>query len=174
MKNPFVLAITSAIITAGLIKAVPALAETPAVEQTYVSYVKTADLNLTSERGQQALLARGERQRTIDDGQLLIIAAAEELPDVHDDVAAAQEDFLAAQEDVLRVSFFRRFANGLVGLLLTESRRWQAHQHPGDGGDAQPRPRTGSHSEHRVQRPGWGRTSASPTVSSSRAAMISG
>ena len=55
MRNPFVLAIASAIITAGLIKAVPALAETPAVEQTYVSYVKTADLNLTSERGQQAL-----------------------------------------------------------------------------------------------------------------------
>lgn len=65
MRNPFVLAIASAIITAGLIKAVPALAETPAVEQTYVSYVKTADLNLTSERGQQALdrrLAQAARE----------------------------------------------------------------------------------------------------------------
>ena len=65
MKNPFVLAISSAIITAGLIKAVPALAETPAVEQTYVIYVKTADLNLTSERGQQALdrrLAQAARE----------------------------------------------------------------------------------------------------------------
>lgn len=65
MKNPFVLAIASAIITAGLIKAVPALAETPSVEQTYVSYVKTADLNLASERGQQALdrrLAQAARE----------------------------------------------------------------------------------------------------------------
>lgn len=55
MKNPFVLAIASAIITAGLIKAVPALAETPASEQTYVSHVQTADLNLASESGQRAL-----------------------------------------------------------------------------------------------------------------------
>jgi UrcA family protein len=65
MKNPFVLAIASAIITAGVIKAVPALAETPAAEQTYVSYVKTADLNLASERGQQALdrrLAQAARE----------------------------------------------------------------------------------------------------------------
>jgi UrcA family protein len=65
MKNPFVLAIASAIITAGLIKAVPALAETPASAQTYVSYVKTADLNLASQVGQQALdrrLAQAARE----------------------------------------------------------------------------------------------------------------
>jgi len=58
MKNPFVLAITSAILTAGLIKAAPALAETPAAQQTYVSYVKTADLNLASEGGQRSLHLR--------------------------------------------------------------------------------------------------------------------
>ena len=65
MKNPFVLAIASAIITAGLIKAVPALAETPASTRTYVSYVKTADLNLASEGGQRALdrrLAQAARE----------------------------------------------------------------------------------------------------------------
>ena len=58
MKNPFVLAIASAIVTAGLIKAAPALAETSAATQTYVSYVKTADLNLASEGGQRALERR--------------------------------------------------------------------------------------------------------------------
>ena len=65
MKNPFVLAITSAIITAGLIKAAPALAETPASAQTYVSYVQTADLNLASKGGQRALdrrLAQAARE----------------------------------------------------------------------------------------------------------------
>jgi UrcA family protein len=65
MKNPFLLAISSAIITAGLIKAAPAVAETPAVQQTYVSYVKTADLNLASEGGQRALdrrLAQAARE----------------------------------------------------------------------------------------------------------------
>lgn len=62
MKNPFVLAITSAILTAGLIKAAPALAETPAAQQTYV---KTADLNLASEGGQRTLdrrLAQAARE----------------------------------------------------------------------------------------------------------------
>jgi UrcA family protein len=65
MKNAFVLAITSAIITAGLIKAAPALAETPAVGQTSVSYVQTADLNLASEDGQRTLdrrLAQAARE----------------------------------------------------------------------------------------------------------------
>ena len=55
MKNPFVLAITSAILTAGFIKAAPALAETPVAHQTYVSYVQTADLNLASEGGKRTL-----------------------------------------------------------------------------------------------------------------------
>lgn len=65
MKNPFVLAITSAIITAGLIKAAPALAETPSATQTHVSYVKTADLDLASEGGKRALdrrLAQAARE----------------------------------------------------------------------------------------------------------------
>src|SRR5689334_8163972 len=57
MKNPFVIAIVSALITAGAIKAAPALAETPAAN-TYVSYVQTADLDLSSKAGQHQLEAR--------------------------------------------------------------------------------------------------------------------
>ena len=65
MKNPYAIAIASAILTAGFIKAAPAFAETPAAQQTYVSYVKTADLNLASAGGQRALdrrLAQAARE----------------------------------------------------------------------------------------------------------------
>jgi UrcA family protein len=56
MKNPYFIALASALITAGAIKAAPALAETPSGEvQTYVSYVKTADLDLSSQSGQRTL-----------------------------------------------------------------------------------------------------------------------
>lgn len=56
MKNPFVIALASALITAGAIKAAPALAETPAPDaQTYVSYVHTSDLDLGSNAGQRVL-----------------------------------------------------------------------------------------------------------------------
>ena len=58
MKNPFVIAAVSAIITAGLIKAAPALAE-PA--QANVSVVQTADLDLASPDGQRALELRVAR-----------------------------------------------------------------------------------------------------------------
>jgi len=58
MKNPFVIAIVSALITAGAIEAAPALAETPTTPDTYVSYVKTADLDLSSKAGQRQLEAR--------------------------------------------------------------------------------------------------------------------
>ena len=57
MNNPFAIAIVSALITAGAIKAAPALAETPAAN-TYVSYVQTADLDLSSKAGQNQLEAR--------------------------------------------------------------------------------------------------------------------
>ena len=56
MKNPFLIAFASALITAGALKAAPALAETPSDNvETYVSYVKTSDLDLASERGQRSL-----------------------------------------------------------------------------------------------------------------------
>lgn len=59
MKNPFVIAIASALITAGAIKAAPALAEAPSSSaEAYVSLVKTADLDLSSKAGQRQLDAR--------------------------------------------------------------------------------------------------------------------
>jgi UrcA family protein len=59
MKNPFVIAIVSALITAGALKAAPALAETPSSSaDTQVSLVRTADLDLSSKAGQRQLEAR--------------------------------------------------------------------------------------------------------------------
>jgi UrcA family protein len=56
MKNPFAIAFASALITAGVLRAEAALAETPSGNvETYVSYVKTADLDLSSEGGQRTL-----------------------------------------------------------------------------------------------------------------------
>ena len=56
MKNPYVIAFVSALITAGALRAAPALAETPSSDvRTYVSYVKTADLDLSSKGGQRTL-----------------------------------------------------------------------------------------------------------------------
>lgn len=59
MKNPFVIAFVSALITAGAIRAEAALAETPSSNtETNVSLVKTADLDLSSKAGQRQLEAR--------------------------------------------------------------------------------------------------------------------
>ena len=56
MKNPYVIAIASALITAAGIKAAPALAEAPSANvETRVSYVRTADLDLSSKAGQRTL-----------------------------------------------------------------------------------------------------------------------
>ena len=55
-NNPYFIALASALITAGAIRAAPALAEPASGEvQTYVSYVKTADLDLASQSGQRTL-----------------------------------------------------------------------------------------------------------------------
>ena len=66
MKNPYAIAIASALITAGALKAAPALAEPATAEaRTYVSYVQTSDLNLASQSGQRALdhrLAQAARE----------------------------------------------------------------------------------------------------------------
>ena len=66
MKNPYAIAFASALLTAGLIKAAPALAEpTPAETRTYVSYVQTSDLDLSSKSGQRSLdrrLAQAARE----------------------------------------------------------------------------------------------------------------
>ena len=65
VKNPYVIAFASALITAGAIKAAPALAEPASADATYVSYVQTSDLNLSSQSGQRALdrrLAQAARE----------------------------------------------------------------------------------------------------------------
>ena len=66
MKNPYAIAFASAVLTAGLIKAAPALAEpAPAETRTYVSYVQTSDLDLASKVGQRSLdrrLAQAARE----------------------------------------------------------------------------------------------------------------
>jgi len=56
MKNPYVIALASALITAAGIKAAPALAETPSANfEMRVSHVQTADLDLSSTSGQRTL-----------------------------------------------------------------------------------------------------------------------
>lgn len=65
MKNPYAIALVSALITAGAIKAAPAFAETPAAPQIYVSYVQTADLDLSKTSDQRTLdrrLAQAARE----------------------------------------------------------------------------------------------------------------
>ena len=63
MKNAFTIALASALITTAVIKAEPALAETPTA-QANVSVVRTADLDLNSSAGRRQLdlrLARAAR-----------------------------------------------------------------------------------------------------------------
>ena len=60
MKNAFTIALASALITTAVIKATPALAETPAAE-TNVSLVRTADLDLNSDTGRRQLDVRLSR-----------------------------------------------------------------------------------------------------------------
>ena len=64
MKNAFTIALASALITTAVIKATPALAETPAAE-TNVSLVRVADLDLSRDAGRRQLdlrLARAARE----------------------------------------------------------------------------------------------------------------
>ena len=59
MKNPYVIALVSGLITAAGLRAAPALAEAPSANfETRVSYVQTADLDLSSKAGQQTLDVR--------------------------------------------------------------------------------------------------------------------
>jgi UrcA family protein len=59
MKNTLKIILTSALITAGALRAAPALAEAPSADvQTRVSYVQTADLDLSSKSGQRTLDVR--------------------------------------------------------------------------------------------------------------------
>ena len=58
MKRAIYIALASALITTGAIKAAPALAEAPAASATQVSIVRTADLDLASASGQRRLEQR--------------------------------------------------------------------------------------------------------------------
>ena len=59
MKNTLKIILTSALITAGALRAAPALAEAPSADvQTRVSYVQTGDLDLSSKGGQRTLDVR--------------------------------------------------------------------------------------------------------------------
>ena len=59
MKDTLRIILISALLTAGAIKAAPALAKPAAPEaQTYVSYVHTSDIDLASQRGQRVLQQR--------------------------------------------------------------------------------------------------------------------
>lgn len=62
MKNPFVIALAAALVTAAAIKAAPAFAE-PAGTQpaTVVSHVRTADLDLGTSEGRRRLERRLQR-----------------------------------------------------------------------------------------------------------------
>jgi len=55
MKKSFYIALVSALLTAGLIKAAPALAQTPVLGEVAVSLVHTSDLNLGTAAGQRQL-----------------------------------------------------------------------------------------------------------------------
>jgi UrcA family protein len=56
MKKSFYIALVSALLTAGLIKAAPALAQTPVQQgELAVSLVRTADLDLSTESGRRQL-----------------------------------------------------------------------------------------------------------------------
>jgi UrcA family protein len=56
MKNPYLIALASGLITAAGIKAAPALAETPSANvETRITHVRTADLDLSNPAGQRTL-----------------------------------------------------------------------------------------------------------------------
>lgn len=58
MKNPFLIALASALITTAAIKAAPALAQESAPAETNISLVRTVDLDLGSEAGRRKLEQR--------------------------------------------------------------------------------------------------------------------
>jgi UrcA family protein len=102
MKNPFVIAAVSAIITAGLIKAAPALAEPASRQvQTNVSVVQTADLDLASPDGQRSLelrVARAAREVCGTASDVDLVGQNKARQCLHDTIAktAGERDALLA------------------------------------------------------------------------------
>jgi UrcA family protein len=102
MKNPYAIALVSALITASAIKAAPALAETPEAPQTYVSYVQTADLDLSNAKDQHTLdhrLAQAAREVCGDPSDVDLVGqnrARECRKDAIENSAVKREALLAA------------------------------------------------------------------------------
>jgi UrcA family protein len=87
MKEALKIILGSALVTAALIKGVPALAETPG--QTNVSIVRTADLDLSTRAGQRQLDRR------------LVIAAGEVCGEASDVDLKGQNDARNCRKEVL-------------------------------------------------------------------------
>lgn len=105
MKKPILIALASALITAGAIKAAPAFAQTAPLEgEVQVSLVRTADLDLRSEAGQRELdqrLARAARE-VCGEASNADLVGQNDVRQCRDDVLAkahAQRDQLFAAAD---------------------------------------------------------------------------
>ncbi len=105
--------LASALITAGAIKAAPALAETPAAA-TNVSVVRTADLDLRSSEGQRRLdhrLARAARQ---------VCGAASDVDiEGKNDVRKCRDDVLARARDKRDAVVASADRDAVIALIAT-------------------------------------------------------
>jgi len=114
MKNPYLIALTAGLITAGAIKAAPALAE-PVGAQTYVSHVQTSDLDLSSAAGTRELQQR------------LTLAARDVCGTASDVDIAGKNDVRKCRDDALarassdRVALIAAASRGAV-IAITASR----------------------------------------------------
>jgi len=104
MKNPYLIALTAALITAGVIKAAPAFAE-PVEAQTFVSRVQTSDLDLSSGPGTRELQQR------------LTLAAREVCGTASDADVAGKNDVRKCRNEALA-----RATNDRAALLAAASR----------------------------------------------------
>jgi UrcA family protein len=95
MTKAFQIAATAFLITAAAIKAAPAIAE-PVEPTVNVSLVRTADLDLASERGQRALDAR------------LVVAAREVCGSASEADLEGQNDVRKCRTDVLAKAIGQR------------------------------------------------------------------
>ena len=104
MKKALYIALVSGLITTGIIKAAPALAEAPA-NNTNISVVRTADLDLRSSEGQRRL------DRRLAQAASEVCGAASDI-DVagKNDVRKCRDDTLAKARGQREAIFARRNA----------------------------------------------------------------
>jgi UrcA family protein len=89
MKKSFYIALVSALITGGLLRAAPALAQTQVAGDTVISLVRTADLDIRTVAGQRQL------------DQRLSIAAREVCGTASDADLAGKNDVRACRAETL-------------------------------------------------------------------------